>query len=614
MRSRAPEQSVASGTTRLACILGVLGMLASVSTTGQTLDLIQPYQRYADAKARNDFVTAVDYGRQALEIAEARYGENSSEVVDSIERLAEVLALAGEFAQAAVNYRRALAIRERELGSGHPDLIPILEALADIASQQQNFAEAETLLNRILGMERAIYGNQHDNVLATLNKLHDLYVRQDRLDDVARIDADIQAAMLVERGIDFERPDVDRDLYGSDDGHTTRRVFYGTNRARTGEEKAARFYGSERGDLELGYLDVSIPDSHEYGALESQSRWSIYSYVLGEEAKKKRYVLLLKIEPLAEEYFYAELQDHILSLSSDDVFIFVHGYSSSFEDAARRVGQLAHDLDFDGTPMMYSWPSQDYAAAYPFDEAAVRISGRKMSRFIEDVVAKSGADRIHLIAHSMGSRVLIEALETFIARRESAEPEEIFDQIVFTAPDVDADYFVEVIDNISRFAERVTLYASNRDTALQFSKIWHRAPRAGLVDDDEIIVTSPGLDSIDMSEVDTDGGLGHSYFAASGGAIHDLFRLFWQGEPPRERCGMGERISTVASFWLFNADDCKGKDLLTASVFFKKYGQGARALVKARIDALSERASESAKQEWVQILDRLDSLLAVDDS
>ena len=299
--------------TRLACILGVLSMLAPLSITGQTLDLIQPYQRYDDARARNDFVTAIDYGRQALEIAEARHGANSVEVVHSIERLAEVLALAGEFAQAAANYRRALAIKERELGSGHPDLIPILEALTDIASQQQNFAEAETLLNRILGIERAIYGNQHDNVLATLNKLRNLYVRQDRLDDVARTDADIEAAMLVERGLDFEVPDVDRHRYGIDDGHATVRVFYGTNRARTGEEKAARFYGVERGDLELGYLDVSIPETHKYGELESQSRWSIYTYVLGEEAKKKRYVLLLKIEPLAEENFYATLQDQIQS-------------------------------------------------------------------------------------------------------------------------------------------------------------------------------------------------------------------------------------------------------------------------------------------------------------
>ncbi len=142
-------------------------------------------------------------------------------------------------------------------------------------------------------------------------------------------------------------------------------------------KKLRGFYGRERGDLELGYLDVSIPETHKYGELESQSRWSIYTYVLGEEAKKKRYVLLLKIERSRQRNFYADIAGPNSSSPSGDVFIFVHGYSSSFEDAARRVAQLAYDLDFDGTPMMYSWPSQGTTAAYTVDEAAVRIGGRK---------------------------------------------------------------------------------------------------------------------------------------------------------------------------------------------------------------------------------------------
>ena len=85
--------------------------------------------------------------------------------------------------------------------------------------------------------------------------------------------------------------------------------------------------------------------------------------------------------------------------------------------AARRVAQLAYDLDFDGTPMLYSWPSQASPTAYAVDEAAVGISGRRMADFLETVVAQSGAEHIHLIAHSMGNRALIEALQTYLARR-----------------------------------------------------------------------------------------------------------------------------------------------------------------------------------------------------
>jgi len=67
--------------------------------------------------------------------------------------------------------------------------------------------------------------------------------------------------------------------------------------------------------------------------------------------------------------------------------------------------------------MLYSWPSQGSATAYSVDEASVQVSGRRMADFLETVVAQSGAQHIHLIAHSMGNRALIEAMQTFLAKR-----------------------------------------------------------------------------------------------------------------------------------------------------------------------------------------------------
>jgi esterase/lipase superfamily enzyme len=385
-------------------------------------------------------------------------------------------------------------------------------------------------------------------------------------------------------------------------------VFYGTNRARTGDAKPATFYGGDRGDLELGHLDVTVPETHKYGELESESIFSIYTYVLGDEGRKKRYVLLQDVTPLGKDDFYSKLSAHVGDSPSNDVFLFVHGYNSSFEDAARRAAQLAYDLDFDGTPMLYSWPSQGSTAAYTVDEAVVRLSGQKMSRFLEDVVAQSGADRIHLIAHSMGNRAMIEALQSYIARQDAPQPEKAFGQIVFTAPDVDRDYFAEVIEVINKVANRVTLYASENDVALKSSRLLHGAPRAGQAG--ASMITHPGIDSIDMSAVEAD-LLGHTYFAANQGAIHDLFRLFWRGEPPSMRCGMNADQNR-ARFWSFKADECKGADLLQASVLVKRFGKAARERVRARIAAITDRDGDSTKKEWQQILERLNGLLAED--
>jgi pimeloyl-ACP methyl ester carboxylesterase len=346
---------------------------------------------------------------------------------------------------------------------------------------------------------------------------------------------------------------------------------------------------------------------HQEAELETPSQWDISTYFVSTAGLRTRYVLLDQVTPLARDGFLTALRKQIRQAPSKDVFIFVHGFNSTFEDAARRCAQLAYDLDFDGTPMMYSWASAGSATAYIKDEATVTASGRKMAQMLDDVVAQSGAERIHLIAHSMGNRALIEALQAYLANREASRRQHIFDQIVFTAPDVDRDYFVDAIKSLSGAATRVTLYASNTDLALQSSQLLHDAPRAGLAGPH--IISMAGIDTIDMSEVPAD-SLGHNYFAANSGAIYDLFRLLWRGDPPPQRCGMSSHApGSLLSVWLFNVDICKGDDLLEAGVLLKRLGDKAKAQVQANISALSD---PSQKAQWSLILQRLDALLPAD--
>jgi esterase/lipase superfamily enzyme len=395
--------------------------------------------------------------------------------------------------------------------------------------------------------------------------------------------------------------------YKLDQGYATVRVFYGTDRKTSGSPKPAEFYGSGRADLQYGYLDVTIPAAHQEAELETRSRWDMVSYFVGPAGLRSRYVLLDSVTPQTRDGFLSALRKQIKDAPSKDVFIFVHGFNSTFEDAARRCAQLAYDLDFDGTPMMFSWASAGSATAYIKDEATVTSSGRKMAQMLDDVVAQSGAERIHLIAHSMGNRALIEALQTYLAERDANNRQHIFGQIVFTAPDVDREYFVGAIKSLSGAATRVTLYASNSDLALQSSQILHDAPRAGLAGAG--IISLPYIDTIDMSAVPAD-SLGHNYFAASSGAIYDLFRLFWRGDPPPKRCGMtDQRAGGALSVWLFNVDVCKGTDLLEAGVLFKRLGDHAQAQVQAYISTLTD---PTQKQQWSLILKRLNVLLAPD--
>jgi len=595
--------------SRLVCVLALASPAAILA---QSPEVVRAYQNLEAAKAAGRPADALKAGDEAVRLTEE--GADKESLAALLRSLGDYAAQVGEDQPATQYYLRALELQESTLGPEHPDLVPLLTALADLNLKDQHYSAAAALQQRILSIERRAYGAGHENVLASLKKLQEIYRAGADTAALARIDAQIRAwtpalpqppPAVGERGLSPPGGALATRRYKQNQGFATVRVFYGTNRASTGEIKPALFYGKARGELQYGYLNVTIPEVHQEAELETQPRWADYTFALSEASMRRRYVLLDQITPLTKSDFVRALRQQINDSPSKDLFIFVHGFNNTFEDAARRAAQLAYDLDFDGTPVLYSWPSQGSATAYAVDEAAVGISGRKLADFLDTVVAQSGAERIHVLAHSMGNRALIEALQTYLAKRAPGERRRIFSQIVFTAPDVDRDYFVDAVESLRGAAERVTLYASAKDVALHTSQIWHGAPRAGGAGD--TIIRLPGLDTIDMSAVPAD-VLGHSYFAANSGAIYDIFRILWRGDPPPQRCGMSDRKGGgTLTVWWFDADACKGDDLLEAGVMMKRFGDLARERVLANISTLTD---PSQKKEWSQILKRLDGLLA----
>jgi esterase/lipase superfamily enzyme len=568
----------------------------------QSAELLRAYQNFETAKAAGKVQDALKYGNEALAITDA--GGDKQSLFELLCALGEFSALSGKDDTALTYYERALTLQESRLGADHPDLVPVLTHLADLRLKAKQYPDTIALEQRILNIERLAYGERHENVEATLEKLRDIYRVTNDVAAMARVEAQLQPRAATDRGTLPVPGSIagGNNRYRQSQGFATVRVFYGTNRAISGDSKPALYYGKARGELQYGYLDVTIPSIHKEAELETQPRWAEYVFDVGES--RRRYVLLDKVTPLAKDDFLRGLRQQVRDSRSKDVFIFVHGFNCTFDDAARRAAQLVYDLDFDGTPMLYSWPSQGSTTAYAVDEAAVGISGRKMAEFLENVVAQSGAQRIHLLAHSMGNRALIEALQTYVAKRAPENRRHIFGQIVFTAPDVDRDYFMDAIEPLRPSADRVTLYASNNDYALRSSQFLHGAPRAGTAGD--VIIRLPGLDSIDMSAVPAD-MLGHTYFAANAGAIFDIFRLLWRGDAPPQRCGMsGRKVAGPLAVWVFNADACKGDDLLEAGVMLKRFGDLARARILANMAALND---PSQKQQWSLILNRLDVLL-----
>ena len=314
------------------------------------------------------------------------------------------------------------------------------------------------------------------------------------------------------------------------------------SRKTTAAEKPAMGYGNRRGTLQYGTCRVSIPESHEIGELEAPSVWK-FEFTETPE----RHVVLMSIDPRPADEFFARLRACVEQSQRRSAFVFVHGFNVTFEDAARRTAQIAYDLKFDGAPVFYSWPSQGGLLKYTIDENNVRWSVQHLREFLVDFARRSGAEQIHLIAHSMGNRALTGALRDLAFLPEEERP--TFKEIILTAPDIDAGVFrTDIAPHIAKTADRVTLYASSNDTALSYSKQIHGYPRAG--DTGEDLLVLPGMDTIDVSAVDTS-LLGHNYYGDNDSVLADIFEVLHEAKPPAQRRWLQSARRGNLHYWVF---------------------------------------------------------------
>jgi esterase/lipase superfamily enzyme/Flp pilus assembly pilin Flp len=307
-------------------------------------------------------------------------------------------------------------------------------------------------------------------------------------------------------------------------------VFYATDRSTLAFTKEAGYYGGGRAEdrktpLQFGICQVSIPRDHRMGQLESPS---LLKLEFREDPEK--HVVLLSVATESPDGFIRKVTDRVGRSSKKDAFVFIHGFNVSFEDAARRTAQIAYDLGFEGAPILYSWPSQGKLLEYTVDETNAEWTVPHLRTFLETIAASSGAQSIHLIAHSMGGRVMMAALQQLSpsARRR-------FSEVVLSAPDIDADIFRRLAAQVHDPSSRMTLYASSKDDAIIASKKVHGYPRAG--ESGENIVIADGVDTVDATSVET-AFIGHFYYADNLSVLSDLYYLFKDHKPPQERFGL----------------------------------------------------------------------------
>lgn len=489
-------------------------------------------------------------------------------------------------------------------GPTAPRLVTIREKAGTAYRRAGDYDSAIASYERALEIDRRYVDCGSEILTGALRRLAALYRQAGRPGDADRlrpITDDIEKRCADDK----YRPASRRIAVGEKaepgpDSYSRLSVYYATDRGRSGDPRPISYYGSERGRLEFGVLDVTVPRSHKPGMVEAPSfvflQWT---------QNPDRHIVINRLETLSETEIVARMRASLAESRSDEAFVFVHGYNVTFADAARRTAQIAYDLNFEGIPFVYSWPSLGQPFGYISDEAVVRLGGRRLLAVLEMLTRRSGIERIHLIAHSMGARALADALE-LLAAQSPDRVEPLFDQILFAAPDADVDLFADMTSRMTPLARRMTLYASGRDAALATSRSlhgeWSRAGEAGA----HVLVTD-ALDTIDMTDIG-DEMLGHGYFASDTSALSDILWLFWRNDEPRKRCGMLPAAAPARGYWRYDPASCNGDVALSALTLLRRHGADALDLALAH---LGETPVEPAapKTEWRAIADLIRAAL-----
>jgi tetratricopeptide (TPR) repeat protein len=109
-----------------------------------------------------------DVVRQAL-------GEAHPDTATSLNNLALLYDVIGNYAAAEPLYREALAVQRQALGEVHPDTATSLHNLAWLYHAMGNYAAAEPLLRQALAVQRQALGEAHPHYAASLHNLAGLY-------------------------------------------------------------------------------------------------------------------------------------------------------------------------------------------------------------------------------------------------------------------------------------------------------------------------------------------------------------------------------------------------------------------------------------------------------
>lgn len=280
---------------------------------------------------------------------------------------------------------------------------------------------------------------------------------------------------------------------------TPKTIFAATNRAPNADGS----FGPGRSEgFNLLELTVSIPPTHKTGELN-------FAYANPDPQTQFTMAARRVFDDPAD--FKARLKEDVNRLPSGEreVTLFVHGFNSTQSETAFRAAQLANDIHLPGVTVIYSWPSQGSPLGYAYDEDSVLFARDGLELLLRQI-RSAGVGRVVLVAHSMGSQLVMESLRQIEIQTPGWSAANL-DGVVLMSPDIDVEVFNSQMSRIEEVPQPFIVFVSSKDKLLDISsrlRGTHHSERLGSIASLDAVAGLP-ISIIDTTEFSDDAVSSH---------------------------------------------------------------------------------------------------------
>jgi esterase/lipase superfamily enzyme len=392
-------------------------------------------------------------------------------------------------------------------------------------------------------------------------------------------------------------------------GPTSVDLLYLTDRGPpTADEDPSLKYGESRGHrIAFGSAKVLLEPDRGWKALETQSRLGKRTepitmelgrvHELGAFPKEPYDVELLPTGNIirapaveashdrATAQLEAEIDRRLAETPTREIVLYIHGFNETFASAAYTAAELCHFLGREHLCAFFTWPAShtgNFLISYTTTTESATYAVPHLTKMIRLLASRPGVERVHVLAHSRGTAVALDALyqlivETVASHRDPVDALHLGEIMLFS-PDVDLDIAAQRVttylsdpalitawpeDRLPRAIHgHLTIYTSPNDRALSISRVLFRSrDRLGQISADDLPLEGQKfLAKLGKTDVITYEGkrtdpFGHSYFTSNPEVSSDLIeRIRYRkrlGEPGRRL------IKTGPVTWEFPPDTAR---------------------------------------------------------